>query len=239
MNRFRNMREEDLDTLLAGRAPSSDAGLEGVAGFVRSLQVVHPEEPVPDRLETAHVAALVAAAELLAETCGSVASSAARPFRRPRPVRLALKLAAASAVFVLLFCGLALAGALPDPVQDFASRAASAIGLHIAHPGAGPSTPGAGVAASPTARPSATAGQKPVVKPSPTARPAKHHAADQGQKQNGSGTQGQSGGQQQQNQAGGQPGGQQQTQPGGDSGGQNQAPAPDQSQSQDQSNSGD
>jgi hypothetical protein len=191
MNHFKDMPEEDTRRLLAGTAPEGDSGLGEVAGFVRSLKAAYPDKPVSCSVEEAHVAELVAAARLLSESGEPAASR-----RRLRPVGLALKLAAATVVFVMLFCGLAWAGTLPGPIQTLASRAALAIGVHIERPRAKPVVP-AGGPASPSAKPSPTAKRGAVVKPSPRAKPVKAAAAHPSKKRDGTGGQGPAGGHEQ------------------------------------------
>jgi hypothetical protein len=188
MRRFKDIREADLERLLVGTSPAGDAGLVGVAGRVRDIRSACAERPVSRNVEEDHVAAMVATAQLLAANGGPADSP--RLFRRPRPMRLGLKLAAASAALLLLFAGLALAGTLPGPIRGLGSRAASAIGIHQSPPGLRPAAPAAGGATSPTAVPSSTA------KPSPTARLTKAPSTHEGQKTDATGGESQTGGQQ-------------------------------------------
>ena len=194
MSRFKHMHDDNLERLLAGRMPAGDPGLDGVAGFANELRAAYANEPVPAHLEDAHIAAIVAAAETLAENGAPATTRRGRPRRGPRPLRLALKLAAVTAALVLLFCGLAWAGTLPAPVQDLASRAASAIGVQIKRPHAAPPTP-RDVVVSPVAKPSSTAKQGSPARPNAAASPAKSSAAHSGTEHHGT-AQGQAGAEQ-------------------------------------------
>lgn len=154
MTDFKHMSEADVSRLLVGDVPPGADGAESVAAFVGELRTADPEQAVPVEVEEAHVAAMVAAAQRLA----AGGDRAPRPSGKGRTLmRLTVKIAVSSVAFVLLFGGLALAGTLPDSVQDPISRAASAIGIPIARPSPEPTVAPAHEVASPTASPSPTA----------------------------------------------------------------------------------
>ena len=67
MSFLRRTRDGDLRSPLSGRVLASDAGLGVVAAFVRDLEAAYPSEPLPLDRETAHKAAMAAAARLVAE----------------------------------------------------------------------------------------------------------------------------------------------------------------------------
>jgi hypothetical protein len=180
----------DVERLLAGRAPSGDGELAALADFVSGLKAAYPEEPVPVLVEAGHLAAMVAAAQLDLEG-GDLAPRRAGtshgrvlyrprffPWRgtragaRPSAARLTAKLGLASIAFLLIFSGLALAGALPGPVQGFASRAAAALGIDMAsHSDDQGSLPPVAGSASPSSAASSTAAPWTTAKPSTTAQP--------------------------------------------------------------------
>jgi hypothetical protein len=158
MTDFRHLREADIERLLAGETPPEAAEAAGVAAFARDLRAGCPEEAVPNAVQTAQIAACVAAA-------GELAAGVPSPLvRRRRPLRLALKVAVVSTVLVLLFCGLALAGALPPSIEAPVSRAALRLGIHL--PDAAPTPPA-------RAHDDPTAGPTHIADPSATAKAQK------------------------------------------------------------------
>ena len=168
--RRRHTPARDLGSLAGGRALQGDAAGELDLRIARLLRAAFPEAPVPVALEEAHLAAILASTQSVAVE-GAVAAtlpSSPRRSRRYRVPRLAARLAIASAAFLLLFSGLALAGTLPAPLQGFASDAAALIGVHVPPPHGSP--PERFAEPSPSARPSATA--------VPSASPANRADAD-------------------------------------------------------------
>lgn len=167
MSRFKQRDERDLERLLAAGTSEGVAAPDDVSAFILGLRAAYPERPVPSAVEAEHLAAMVATARL----CGGGGATAeppdSRAFRGRRRVRMAAKLAAASAAFVLLFCGLALAGTLPGPLQAFAAHAASAFGLDLPRPVRPVAAPPADVEAGPSAAPSPDAESGPSANASP------------------------------------------------------------------------
>jgi hypothetical protein len=198
MTDFRDMRETDLDRLLAGDTPPGAEGAAGLAAFARALKVACPEKGAPDAVQAAQIEACVAASQELA-----VGGEPALRRSRRRPLRLVLKVACVSAAFLLLFCGLALAGALPPSIEGPVSRAALRIGVHLPSPA--PSvTPVR--AQDPSSSPTQTADPSPAAKAHqpgdptpkaqshPTPNPSHSPAQEQSGVQPSSGSSGQSGG---------------------------------------------
>jgi hypothetical protein len=147
MGRFFRMSDWDLDRLLAGKAPEGDEELEELAAFLREVKAAHLKFP-PESMEARQLAAILEAAQLLSDKGEPVvrpASKAPGPDRqasrlpswRRKPVFSTIwaKVAVASVAAVLLCSGLAVAGALPDPLQTAAANAAGEVGVSLDNPG--------------------------------------------------------------------------------------------------------
>ena len=147
MGRFSDMSDRDLERLFAGKAPEDDAGLGEVAPFFEDLDEAYPEVST-ESCEAAHVAAMIEAAQLLAEKGEPVARPASKAhgpevqasglpkWRRNVMVRGLIasrlaRVAAIAAVLALVFGGVALAGVLPGPVQDGVAGAAQQVGIDL------------------------------------------------------------------------------------------------------------
>ena len=197
MSRTRDIDARAFDRILAGKAPTGDDGLQVIADFVHDLNATFPEDPVPNAVAAVHIAAIVAAAQVVAES-GDVAvrlvrgGSSIRRGGGRKKRRVVAKLAAASAAFLMLFCGLAVAGTLPVAVQSFASRAASAVGVTIPRPDTQTTTPRAAVA-NPAAGASHPAEAAPTAKRRSIVKPTRMQGGDQTKSQGDPHSQRQSG----------------------------------------------
>ena len=140
MKIFRNIDDAQVDRLFGGQEPE-DSRLEGVAQFLRALDSEHPEQPTA-ALEATHVAAMLAAAQDVAEnseaTAGAPASrqskwSAAAVFGNMGAHRWATA-ATASVIAVLALGGAAYAGALPAPLQRATASFVHQVGITVPSP---------------------------------------------------------------------------------------------------------
>jgi len=150
MRRFSRLSDRELDSLLAGKAPSGNGDQAELAAFIRDLRASFQEKPA-EATQARHLATIVEAAQLLAEGEDATATLV-RPGlppdreRSPRPRSrrnlvkrswLSLpraKLAAAAALMLLLlaaFGGAAYAGQLPDPVQAKVADIADNVGVQL------------------------------------------------------------------------------------------------------------
>ena len=147
MGRFSDMSDRDIERLFAGKAPEDDAELGEVARFFADLDEAYPEAST-ESCEAAHVAAMIATAQLLAENGDPVArpvskahgpevqASGLPKWRRNVMVRglfasRLVRVGVIAAVLALVFGGVALAGALPGPVQDGVAGAAQQVGFDL------------------------------------------------------------------------------------------------------------
>jgi hypothetical protein len=139
------LTSERAEAILAGRARADDDPLGATLG--RAFDELRRElfdQPGPE-VAARHLAAMVAASE-----SASALDRTARMARKWRPfprLRLAI---VGLAVCLVLFGGLAIAGALPGPVQDVVADAAAVVGLDL--PGGAPEAAGHGKEVSETAR---------------------------------------------------------------------------------------
>ena len=142
MGRSPRPSDLELDRLLAGKALSGD-GDDELAGFVRDLHLTFARDPSEETV-TRHLAAIVEAAQLLAEGGRAAATIAhGSSTDRGRSTRLSwrrtpVKRFAAIIALVLVlaaFGGAAGAGVLPDVVQGAVSDVANHIGVSL--PGVG------------------------------------------------------------------------------------------------------
>ena len=142
MGRTSRPTDQELDRLLAGIPVSAggDGDEEDLAGFVRDLRLTFAQSPDEETV-TRHLAAIVEAAQQLAEGEGTAATAVARGSStdRRRPPRLSLRrtpvrrFATITALLVLLaaVAGAAGAGVLPDPVQGTVAGLADHLGLSV------------------------------------------------------------------------------------------------------------
>jgi hypothetical protein len=150
MRRYLDSDDREIDGLLSGRAPEGDAELGELARFFTDLREAYPEASTAGQ-ETAHLAAMIETAHLLAENGEPVARPASNAdgpavqasglpkWRRSVMGKsifasTKLRVAAVAAAFLLLFSGTALAasrGALPGPIQNAAADAAAVVGVDV------------------------------------------------------------------------------------------------------------
>jgi len=136
---------EEFERALRGGGSGSPVA-DDLAAFVEDVRAAFPR--ASSLAEEQHLAALVTAAQVLAANSERAARSARKasgrtghvsefPKRRRVTVKvpvfksLAAKLAAAAVVVMTSFGGLAVAGALPRPVQHAVANAADTIGVNL------------------------------------------------------------------------------------------------------------
>jgi hypothetical protein len=150
MAEFSDMNDRDIERLFAGQTPDGDADLDALARFVEDLRRACPEAP-NEALASAHVAAMVEASRLSAENGDPVARPASKadgpahqasglPKWRRNPMLKRLfgsplaRVAILAVGLMLVFSGVAVAGALPDQIQTPVSNAAQTIGVDLPCP---------------------------------------------------------------------------------------------------------
>jgi hypothetical protein len=135
MGRFFRMRDRDLDRLLAGKAPQDDPELEELAAFLREVKAAHQKLP-PESKQARQLAMILEAAQL---EIPEPQVSRLPNWRKPMPAGLFstmwTKAAVGAVAALLVCCGLAAAGALPDPLQTAAANAAGEVGVSLDNPG--------------------------------------------------------------------------------------------------------
>lgn len=148
MSELLNISDGELEALCAGQVPSDDERLGNLAGFLADFAEAHPE-PSTECYEEAHLAAMFQTAHLMADKGDPVAMPASKahgPAKQasglPQPGRetmfskfknapLYLKIASSIAAFMLMFSGVAAAGALPGPVQAAVADGVAAVGIDL------------------------------------------------------------------------------------------------------------
>jgi hypothetical protein len=147
MSNFFNISDSELEEISAGQIGSEDDRLGDVAQFVDDLKGAFPEAPI-DHCEAANVAAMMQAAHLMADKGEPVArpaskadGSAEQTSGLPNPGRVPMykqilatrgaKLATITTALLLAFSGVAIAGGLPDPVQDAVANTAEQVGINL------------------------------------------------------------------------------------------------------------
>jgi hypothetical protein len=145
MRWFSTQHQGEPDPLLGPEGPGE---AEDLAGFLGDLRLAFPKLRVEPRDERVHLAAVVEAARLLADTGeatarstsetnrpGDQASGLSKP-RRRRPMfkTRASKIAVVAVAAVTSLGGLATAGALPRPVQHTVASLADAVGVNLPDP---------------------------------------------------------------------------------------------------------
>ena len=156
----RRLSHQDVDRLLAGKAPSGADRLdEDLAAFTRDVRAAFVRPPSLD-VERRHLAAAVEASRLTTDkgepavrpaskAQGPESQASGLPKWRRRSVlsslfaSLAAKIAGVAVAAVAATGGLAAAGALPAPAQQAIASAASSVGFSLPSPGDGsPATQG-------------------------------------------------------------------------------------------------
>lgn len=143
MGRFRELGQDEIERLFAGRAPSGE-GLEDVAAFATALREQLHQGPEP-ALRARHLQAIAEAARLAApEWERDQAARRVRPaqawMRRRKKMlgtilgSLAAKIAVAATAAAAATGGLAATGNLPAPAQSVVASAVVHVGVHIPTP---------------------------------------------------------------------------------------------------------
>ena len=143
--------DQDLDRLLAGKAPNGGDPVDReLAAFVRDVRTGFLAQPAAET-ERRHLAAALEVSRLTADKGDPgvrPASKAPRPDRQASGLPKWRRRTVLSSLFASLFAkiagvaiaaaaatgGLAAAGALPAPAQQAISHAASTVGLHVPSP---------------------------------------------------------------------------------------------------------
>jgi hypothetical protein len=129
----RDMNEQFIDDLLAGRIPEDATAWEDVAAAVAAYRSSVEDVEVPASVRDAIVTA--SAEEARAAAADPVLLPSRRARRRPGLVpRLATRVAGGTLVFFTLASGAAAAGILPDPVQTVFATAYRVIGVDLPDP---------------------------------------------------------------------------------------------------------
>jgi hypothetical protein len=149
----RSLSDQDLDRLLAGKAPSGgDAVDRELATFVRDVRTAFLAPPAAET-ERMHLAAAMAASHLnvdkgdpavrpASKAHGPDRQASGLPKWRRRTVlsslfaSLTAKIAGVAIAAAAATGGLAAAGALPAPVQQAVASAASNVGINLPNPNA-------------------------------------------------------------------------------------------------------
>ena len=152
----RSGASDAFEHILAGRAHSEQGEAPDVKRFVDDVKAAFKAEEVPAAVESRHLAAIVEAAHLIAEkgepavrpvskALGPAWQASGLPKRRRdrvtrddvkrRLLRSPVgKVAAAMVALFTIFSGVALAGALPAPVQEAVANVADTVGIHLPSP---------------------------------------------------------------------------------------------------------
>jgi hypothetical protein len=148
------VRRADADALVDGDPVSDARGLDDVQDFFARMRNDFAEQPAP---EPRPVLASILdgrrplrTAEPIAPTTTTRPASILGRNRWPRPV------AAVLATGTLMFSGLAVAGALPAPVQRVSADVGASLGFDLPRPADSTPTPGSGSTPSATASPDHT-----------------------------------------------------------------------------------
>lgn len=147
MKKFRNDNGAELERLFAGKAPTVDGGLEGVARMVDSVKSAYLSDPDPE-LEATHLTGLMRIVhlndkgDLAARSASKVDGPGSQVSGLPRRRRkfmletlfgtLAAKIAAGGiAVAMASTSAVAATGNLPDQMQTGISQAVDNVGISI------------------------------------------------------------------------------------------------------------
>jgi hypothetical protein len=121
------LRRRDTDGLVDGHRVESDPGLDDVDAFLAAMRTEFGASPTPEPRPT--LASTLDGRRPLRPASGPRVHTTF-PERRP-PRRVLRPVAAFAAAGVVLFGGLATAGALPDPVQRATADVTSHVGIHL------------------------------------------------------------------------------------------------------------
>jgi hypothetical protein len=152
---LKDLRDEDIDRLLSGKASGSD-GAGDLAAFVQGVQATYVAPPAEDAARR-HIAAAAAAARQAATIRADLAGpSIADPptafisrWRRRTVLGMSvatmtLSLGAAAIAATAATGGLAANGDLPGPIQRAVAQAASGVGISLPSGDSGSGSPGSG-----------------------------------------------------------------------------------------------
>jgi hypothetical protein len=155
MRDHRKLSDQDIDRLLAGRAPrGGNKADQELAAFTRAVRAAFVEAPSPG-IERSHLAAAMEVSRLNTDKGDPVARPASKahgpdpqasglPKWRRRTVLSSLfaslfaKIAGAVVVALAATGALAAAGALPAPAQQAVATVASTVGIQLPSPHAAP-----------------------------------------------------------------------------------------------------
>ena len=186
----RSLSDQDLDRLLAGKAPSGGDPVDReLTAFVRDVRTAFLAQPAAET-ERRHLAAALEVSRLTAgrgDPGVRPASKAPKPGQQASGLPKWRRRTVLSSLFASLFAkiagvaiaaaaatgGLAAAGALPAPAQQAVSHAASTVGIHVPSPEHASPTPEH--PHSPSPAPTSTVAEG---KAKPTSIPAAGHAAE-------------------------------------------------------------
>jgi hypothetical protein len=127
MARRSNPSDVDVERLLTGKAPE---GQEELAAFVRDVKSLYERAPSEPTARD-HLAAMADATHSTAE---AHPAPSRKLVRMPTLSRAWAKVALATVATALLMSGLAVASALPDPVQSAFAGAADRVGISLDDP---------------------------------------------------------------------------------------------------------
>jgi hypothetical protein len=136
---FRRLTADRADAIIEGRGRSDDPLATDLSAALEDLRLDLLEEPSPDVADR-HLAAMVAASRGLSAVEGLATEPAGRSamtvkpavFRKPKLVHRRLRVAVVGlAASLVLFGGLAVAGALPGTAQDAVADAAELVGFDL------------------------------------------------------------------------------------------------------------
>ena len=130
MERISRLSDQEIDRLLAGKAPAGDADLEELAAFVQDVETLFKESPT-EETAARQLAAIAEAAHLLPVPADRERSGHPRFRVRSKPMRAKLVVASAGLLLVMAFGGAAYAGALPGSVQGTVADLAGSVGVTL------------------------------------------------------------------------------------------------------------
>ena len=130
MERISRLSDQEIDRLLAGKAPAGDADLEELAAFVQDVETLFKESPT-EETAARQLAAIAEAAHLLPVPADRERSGHPRFRVRSKPMRAKLVVASAGLLLVMAFGGAAYAGALPGSVQGTVADLVGSVGVTL------------------------------------------------------------------------------------------------------------
>lgn len=131
MGRLSRISERDAERLLKGKPPEDDAELTELASLLADVGRAYSRPPA-ESAASRHLAAIADAVKAPAKP--ALRTTWRQKFVFIRALSRTWRIVLASATAILAMSGLAVAGALPDPVQGTVSRAADTIGISVEDP---------------------------------------------------------------------------------------------------------